>query len=53
MNQSELPEGVVERMIDFALYCAFYHPELLSEWENYRRNKHPELKNFHIGGEEL
>ena len=48
MKQSELPEEEVERMMDFALYCAFHHPYLLSEWGEYRSKKHPELKNFHI-----
>jgi hypothetical protein len=33
----DLPEDEQERMMDFALYCSFHHPELLVEWGDYRR----------------
>ena len=39
MKQSELPEEEVNRMMEFALYCAFNHPELLTEWGEYKRSK--------------
>jgi len=32
-----LSEDEQERMMDFALYVSFHHPELLSEWGEYRR----------------